>query len=215
METPYINSIKSTGKNWWAFLLLGIFQIVFGVWIFQTPIQSYLALAIFFSVSMLVSGIAEVFFAIANRKEYDGWGWHLAGGALDLILGGFLMMNPTISMSVLSLYVGFWLMFRGIMAIGVSLQLGSFKLKNWGWLLLGGLSIVFFSFMVLANPFLGGLSIVAFTSLAFITAGIYNVYFSFKVRKFRKVVNKRVDSLIKIKYESPSEMEEKVEDVSK
>ena len=48
-------------------------------------------LSVIFSISMLISGIIEIIFSISNRRGISSWGWYLAGGIIDLILGIYLV----------------------------------------------------------------------------------------------------------------------------
>ena len=90
METVF-NEIQHSVKNWWTSLLLGIVYIIVALWLMFSPVSSYIALSIIFSVSMLVSGILEIIFAISNKKGVPSWGWYVVGGIIDLILGIYLI----------------------------------------------------------------------------------------------------------------------------
>ena len=67
METVF-NEIKHSVKNWWTSLLLGIVYIIVALWLMFSPLSSYVALSIVFSISMLISGILEIIFSLSNRK---------------------------------------------------------------------------------------------------------------------------------------------------
>ena len=73
METVF-NEIQHSVKNWWTSLLLGIVYIIVALWLMFSPVSSYIALSIIFSVSMLFSGILEIIFAISNKKGVPSWG---------------------------------------------------------------------------------------------------------------------------------------------
>ena len=100
METVF-NEIKHSVKNWWTSLLLGIVYIIVALWLMFSPLSSYVALSIVFSISMLISGILEIIFSLSNRKEVPSWGWYLVGGIIDLILGIYLIAYPMVSMEVI------------------------------------------------------------------------------------------------------------------
>ena len=86
METVF-NEIQHSVKNWWTSLLLGIVYIIVALWLMISPVSTYVALSIIFSVSMLISGILEIIFALSNRKGVPSWGWYIVGGLIDLVLG--------------------------------------------------------------------------------------------------------------------------------
>ena len=120
METVF-NEIQHSVKNWWASLLLGIVYIIVALWLMFAPLSSYVALSIVFSISMLISGILEILFAVSNRKGVPSWGWYIVGGIIDVILGIYLIAYPMVSMEVIPFIIAFWLMFRGFSSTGYSL----------------------------------------------------------------------------------------------
>lgn len=190
METIIPSAIKSDIHNWWTTLVVGILFLCFGVWMLSTPVTSYVALAVIFSILMFVSGISETYFAVAYRKHYKRWGWYLTGGIIDLIIGALLIIYPLLSLAVLPFFVGFWLLFRGIIAIASAIELRDYANRSWGWLLLTGIITVFFSFFVFANPLFGSISVVLITSFAFIAMGIYNIVLAFRFRKIHRFEKK-------------------------
>nr|WP_321227933.1 DUF308 domain-containing protein [uncultured Psychroserpens sp.] len=189
MATTILSSAQSAVKNWWISLLIGVLYIIAGVWVFQTPLASYVSLSIVFSVFIFISGISQIVFSISNKSDIQGWGWYLAGGILDLIIGVLLISHPLMTMAILPFYVGFWLLFQGFMAIGLSFQFKSVDVPNWGWLLFLGLLTIVFSFLLLANPVFAGLSIVYMTAMAFITAGVFRIFLAFGLKKIKNDFN--------------------------
>lgn len=190
METTIPHTTKSGIHNWWMTLLLGIFFLLFGIWMLSTPVTSYIALASAFSILMFASGINEIYFAVAYRSQYTGWGWYLTGGILDLIIGLVLIIYPSLSLAVLPFFVGFWLMFRGIVAMASAIELRDYANGAWGWLMLLGIITVFFSFFILSNPLFASISVVIMTSFSFITMGIYNILLAFRFRKTHRFEKK-------------------------
>ncbi|WP_452229153.1 HdeD family acid-resistance protein [Lacinutrix sp. MEBiC02404] len=182
MATTILSSAQAAVKNWWISLLLGILYIIAGVWVFQTPLASYVSLSIVFSIFIFASGISQIVFSISNKNDIQGWGWYLAGGILDLIIGILLISHPLMTMAILPFYIGFWLLFQGFMAIGLSFQFKSAGIPSWGWLLFLGILTLLFSFLLLANPVFAGLSIVYMTGMAFVTAGLFRIALAFHLK---------------------------------
>ena len=81
-----IDQITSTIKNWWLYLIFGILLIAFSIWVFVTPLESYVGLAFAFSLLVFVNGASHIYFSVSNRKDLDGWGWYLASGIIELIV---------------------------------------------------------------------------------------------------------------------------------
>ncbi len=186
MYNETFKSIKDTIKHWYLPLILGIIFIATGIWAIITPTATYLSLALFFSVAFFVIGILEIIFSISYRKQLDGWGWSLASGILNTLVGLLLILYPQISIITLPLFVGFVVLYRSMLAIAWSIELKKYKVSNWGWLLFTGILGVIFSFILIWNPLFAGLTVAVFTGVALITVGIFHIYFSIGLKKLNK-----------------------------
>ena len=185
MYNEAIKSVKDTIKHWYLPLILGILFIIVGVWAIITPASTYLSLAILFSVTFFVAGILEIIYSISYRKQLDGWGWSLASGILNFIVGLLLIVYPQISIITLPLFVGFVVLYHSIMAIAWSIELKNYKVSDWGWLLFTGILGAIFSFILMWNPFFAGLTVAVFTGMALITIGIFHIHFSIELKKLK------------------------------
>jgi len=190
MRTEIMNATKNATKHWYLSLILGILFIGVGIWVFMTPISSYLTLSILFSVTIFVSGLSEIIYSISNRKEMDNWGWVLTGGIIDLLFGLWLMASPLLSIAILPFVVGFMLMVRSMMAIGFAFDLKDFANSGWGWLLALSILGLLFSFVLLWNPAFAGLTLVICTGCAFVTLGVYRIILSFKLKHLHHLSKK-------------------------
>ena len=130
MKTLF-DEMEHAVKNWWLSLILGILYIIVALCLLFAPGSSYIALSVIFSISMLISGIIEIIFSISNRRSISSWGWYLAGGIIDLILGIYLVAYPLLSMEVIPFIVAFWMMFRGFSATGYSMDLKRYGTREW------------------------------------------------------------------------------------
>ena len=63
----FIDKMDYAVKNWWLSLLVGLLYIIVAIYLMFAPLASYVALSILFSVSMFVSGLFEIAFALANN----------------------------------------------------------------------------------------------------------------------------------------------------
>lgn len=185
METAF-NEIKHTVKHWWTSLLLGIVYVIVALWLMSTPLNSYIALSIIFSIAMLVSGILEITFALGNRKRIPSWGWYIVGGFIDLVLGIYLIVNPAISMEVIPFIIAFWLMFRGFSSTGYAIDLKRYGTRDWGWYMALGVLAILCSLMILWQPAVGALYAVYMISFTFLIIGLFRIMLSFELKNLHK-----------------------------
>lgn len=180
-----LRRLAYASNHWWLSLLMGILFLITGTWVLLTPAQSYIALSMLFVITLIGSGIAEIFSGLYMRKESTGWGWIVAGGIVDLLIAFLLATDPALSLTILSFFIGFALLFRSTVAIGVSFDLRNNGIRQWKWMMLMGVIGLGFSFIVLKNPVIIGLTFVIWTGLAFIAIGLFRIMLSLRLRKFR------------------------------
>ncbi len=179
MET--IKNYKETYKYWWLILIVGIISILFGIWVLWNPIESYVSLTLYFCIMFILFGISEIINAYSGKKQRN-WGWGLALGIMDLLIGIVLLIDLAWAAIMLPYISAFILMFMGIDFIGRSTQMQSLGIRNWGWILTGGILTLLFSFLIIFHPLFGALNIVIWTGLAFILGGISATAFSFTIK---------------------------------
>lgn len=204
----FLKTIKKTVKHWYVPAIIGVLLIVFGIYIFTTPLETYATLTMLFSLSFLFSGIAETLFSVQNRKIIEGWGWYLTGGIFNSVIGLMLLSRPEISAFTLPLVVGFTLMFRSIQGLGFSFELKNYGSLKWGNLAIASILGLVFSIILLFNPIFTGISLVVMTALAFIFSGITGIVLGFQLKKLkalpskiRKELNEKIEVLKKEYYE--------------
>ncbi|MFI5139031.1 MAG: HdeD family acid-resistance protein [Sphingobacteriales bacterium] len=184
METTSFKAVHNIVDHWWLILLSGLLLIGMGVWVILLPVPSYIALSFTFSFIVLAAGLFEIVFSIVNYRVLNSWGWTLTGGIIDLIIGLFLLLNPGVTMVVLPLIFGFWILFRGIIAVGNAINIRRYGFSDWGWLLITGLIIIILASLIFVDPGFGAATMVVLIEIAFIFAGIFRIVFSLMLRKF-------------------------------
>ena len=184
MGTIY-DQIGGSIKNWWISLLVGLIFIGVGLWMVFRPSEGYIAFSIIFSITILVSGIAEIFFAAANR-HVSSWGWYLVSGIIDIIIGIVLISRPMLTEEVIPFIVAFWLMFRGFSAIGYAVDLRRYGTQEWGWYIAFGILSIICSLFILWQPLVGAFYVVYMIAFTFLIIGSFRVMLSFELRTLHK-----------------------------
>ena len=190
MVNNTLNSVQRTVKNWWISLVVGILSIVLGILFLLKPLDAWITLIILFIVSFFIIGISQLVFSISNRKILRGWGWTLAGGILSILVGCLLLNIPTVTPTIMIYFVGFWIMFQSIWAIGVSVELQRWGVKGWGWLLALAILGLLFSFMfIFTSPFTATGFIVIMAAASFIAYGVFSIYLSVQLKSIKNQID--------------------------
>ncbi len=184
--TNIIETVSNTIKNWWIPALVGAIFVLVGVTTFAQPNDSFQGLSLVFSISFIVVGVLEIFFAFSNRESMEGWGWMLALGILTLLVGIMLTRNQEVSQTVLPIYVSFLILFRSIIGISTALDLKSVGEIEWGTVMLVSVLAMILSFIMLFNPELAAVSIVFWTGAIFLLIGIVSIVLGLRLRRIKR-----------------------------
>mgnify|MGYP001033203415 CR=1 FL=1 len=167
-------------RTWWVFLVGGIASVTFGVLAFSQPMTAWLVVAVFFAAAILVDGAFNVFGSIRHRDK-DGWWIMLLMGVLGVIVGGYALLNPLVSMTAFIYLVAFQAIMLGVFLVMLGYKVRAATEREWILYLTGGLSILF-GILVIVNPAVGGLSVILMIATWAIIMGVLKIIFAFKVK---------------------------------
>ena len=177
-----ISEAKRVIKHWWLSLVVGVLAIVVGVWSLCTPVDTFLALTLLFVVAFLVEGVLEVVFSVVNRRTVHGWGWGLVMGVVDVVFAVFLMRNLELTPVVFGYVIAFWLLFRAVWGITVSIDLNDYNVRGWGWLLALSIIGVVLAALMLFFPLMAAPFVVYLVGFALILYGVFRIYLGFRLK---------------------------------
>jgi uncharacterized membrane protein HdeD (DUF308 family) len=108
---------------WWS-LLSAVLAVVVGFWLLARPISGAVSLTIVLVAFFIIEGIASIMFALDHKRELSGqWGWMLASGIIDLVLGAMIFAGlPSTAAWAIGLLVGINMVFGGSALIAMSLH---------------------------------------------------------------------------------------------
>ena len=175
MKRHFENLTAKAGRvirRWWLLMLAGILCIAAGIAVFVFPMESYMTLSIIFGVLMLITGAAQLIIASTSGNYLAMKGYVIVGGVLDLLLGIFLCVYPAVTVVLLPIMLGIWMMYHSFMIIAFGGDLDTFRINGSGWVMMGGILLLVLSFLVLVNPFSVGIAtVIVLTGVALIVFG--------------------------------------------
>jgi uncharacterized membrane protein HdeD (DUF308 family) len=141
MAQPLIQS--TLNRAWWGIVLRGILAIALGVFIIARPLESVAAFALVIAVWALIDGITNIVHAFDLRGQVSQWWLMLVGGIISVVFGILALYDyPVLSLAFAVIWVSWWLLLSGFVAIYIAVLQRSAHLP-WGWTMaLGVLSVV-------------------------------------------------------------------------
>ena len=151
-------------KHRWLLLIAGLLCILAGIIVFVFPVQSYVALSIMFGVLILLVGAAQLIVAYSSGNYLAMKGYWIVGGVMALILGILLCIYPNVTLILLPVMLGIWMMYHSFMILAFGGDMENFNIRGSGMTIFGGGLLLILSVMVLLNPFGAGVATVLFVA---------------------------------------------------
>lgn len=186
------NKISALGfsRYWWVPLISGLIFMGLGIWTLCCPVESLEVLAYVFAICFTLAGLFYIGFACAVSKWSSDWGWTLAIGILEVILGIWLLFLPAEQLTIAFMFLaGFWLLFAAINAVCESFAVSSGSV---GWTIVSVLFLlltIVFVVIFLSNPVVGGVAVWLWLGLSLISFGVYRIVVAGKLKTLGRVTD--------------------------
>jgi uncharacterized membrane protein HdeD (DUF308 family) len=115
-----ISGGRNGGSRAWA-VVLGILLVIGGIVVIVWPGVTFLVVAIVWGITMLVGGIVRA--VAAATLHGHGWGWLVALGIVEALLGIVMLAWPDVTAYVILLLIGIYSMVAGILQIILAFEL--------------------------------------------------------------------------------------------
>jgi uncharacterized membrane protein HdeD (DUF308 family) len=110
-------------RHAWATGLSGVAGIVIAIATLVWPGITALTLLYLVAFWAILTGVLQIVAAIELRRVIEGEFWMILGGALSIVFGSLLMVNPGTGLLSLVWLVGFYAIMFGCSSLGVAYRL--------------------------------------------------------------------------------------------
>jgi uncharacterized membrane protein HdeD (DUF308 family) len=112
-----------TGQGRVLAVILGVLALIAGTALLLRPLRNIPALLIVLSVFWVVGGLIESIESIVDRVP--GWGWELVSGLVSIGAGIAVIVWPGITLFVIAIVAGVWMIVIGFMRLIAAFTDGS------------------------------------------------------------------------------------------
>lgn len=181
METDFNETLKRIGGAWGWLLAFGLVAIAAGLSMFFFTGQALYVIAIAFGVYLIVAGVYHFVNAFTVPGE-NGWLRALFAllSAGAVVAGVFLVAHPVLSLLTLTLTIGFFWIFSGMLELMAGIV--SDGLPHRGWLIFGGILGIVAGLVLVFYPGISTLALALLLGVWLVVYGLVMVFSSFSVR---------------------------------
>jgi uncharacterized membrane protein HdeD (DUF308 family) len=176
--------LEILSRYWWAFVVRGIFAILFGILAYAWPGITLATLVIFFGAYVLIDGILLVIKTIGKWAERDDRWLLLLWGLLGIGIGVITLVAPGITAVALIFYIAAWSLATGVLEIAAAIRLRK-EIQGEGWMFLSGIASIVFAVLVMFFPGAGALALLWLIAAYAIIFGVMLVILGIKLRGHR------------------------------
>jgi uncharacterized membrane protein HdeD (DUF308 family) len=178
-------------KHWWLTMVAGILAVAAGIAVFVFPLESYVTLSVLAGILMLIAGAAQLIVALTSGNYLTMRGYMIVGGLIDFLLGIFLCAYPGVTVALLPVMLGIWMMYQSFMMIAFGGDLDTFRISGSASVTIGGIVLLLLSILVLANPFSAGITtVIVISGLGLILLGILLCWLALKLKNIHLAFEK-------------------------
>jgi uncharacterized membrane protein HdeD (DUF308 family) len=110
--------------------LSGGLAVIVGLLVLRDPLQTVVVLGLILGVWWVVAGVIDILGALLSPGA-SGRGWDILTGVVSILAGGFLLVYTDISLHVLVVFAGIWLILAGLLATIAAFRLRSARTSAW------------------------------------------------------------------------------------
>lgn len=171
-------------KNWWVFLLRGLFAVVFGILALIWPEITLITLMFLFGVFVLLEGLLNLLIGIASSETNRRWWMTLVEGVLGIVIAILTFVYPNLTAVVLLYFIAAWGLITGVLEFLAAIRLRRLIENEW-LMIINGLVSIIFALLLFIFPDESAISLVWLIGLFEILAGFLLIILSFRLRKYR------------------------------
>ena len=134
----------------------------------------------FFAASMLVDGVFNAAAGIRHRNK-DGWWLMLGLGIAGIVVGGYALMNPALTMAAFVFAAAFMAIVAGASLIALGYRIRKESEREWLLYTTGGLSLLFGA-LVFFDPREYGPSLMVLIAIWALGIGAMRIWIAFRMR---------------------------------
>lgn len=179
-EEGYFVITKNEDGFGWGSLLMSILFFIASWIAFRSPTETLMTLGLVYGVIAIVQGFIGLLLYVELGWIFERKPWPiLIIGILELVLGLYLIMNPTISLTFLPILFAVWFIADSVRNILLAFRLRPISNK-WFWthLILGVLGMIL-GFFLASNLYVAMISIATLIAFYFFIAAVIRLIDAF------------------------------------
>lgn len=182
-----------------SYIAASVLYMVIGIILLLFPEMSLKIVCAIFGTVILAIGLIKILTYFKNRDVGFIGQLGLVIGIIISVMGGFLLLQPDVILSILPVIIGIYIIFDSLQNFKQALELYKAGYDKWWSMLLLAAVLVILGVVIVINPFKTVALSVRFIGAIFVFNGIANIasiiFTSKQVKKINAVIDVEPDEL--------------------
>lgn len=178
---------------WWLPMIKGALAVVAGIVALVWPSPTQVVLIAVLAVYVIVDSIVTLLNARAVRGLPGGRAL-TAWGVIGLVVGIIMLARPGMTLTVVIVLVGVWVVLTGFALIAAAVPAFAFSRKAGLWLVVAGLPCVILGIAALVHPSFGVVALSLVIGLGALVYGGVHIGLAVVLRRLTHAVSRTVGS---------------------
>lgn len=171
-------------KKWkWAYLLLTLAVMAFGICLMIWPDISAEILCYALGVILLVVGIMRIVCYFQRGISVLWHRYELPLGLLDALVGIYFFSHPANVLLILPIVVGIIIIVDSVFHLQTALELRGIGAKRWWLILTFAIVSILVAIGLIRNPFEGSMTLMVYLGICLVIDSIQSLYYIHQVAK--------------------------------
>lgn len=166
----------------WLLLLKGIILLALSFLIFKHTRESIMTISVFMGSGLIIMGITLLIISVELKRKMERWNIRLAEGLVDIVFGFFLLAHPEVTTDTIPVFIGFWIIFYGILMLSGALDLPEKHTIRRKSVIITAIITIVLGFLVSFNPSISVLTMGILIGGPIFIIGLANIFFAFNVK---------------------------------
>jgi len=174
-------------------LLKGIILLVLSFLIFKHTKESIMTISVFMGSGLIIMGVTLLIISVELKKKMERWNIRLAEGLVDIVFGFFLLVHPEMTIDTIPVFIGFWIIFYGILMLSGALDLPESHTIRRKSVITTAITTIVLGFLVSFNPTIRVITMGVLIGGPIFIIGLANIFFAFNVKKRSETEEKQTE----------------------
>jgi len=184
---------------WKSSVLSGLLTVALGALVLLWPGKTLLVAAFLFGAYLLISGLAQVFFAFGLHTSAGSRFLLFVSGALSVVLAVLAFRHfgsdPSTALLLLAIWIGVGFIFRGVAAVATAISELS-GTPGRGWSIFFGAVTILAGVVVLSYPFDSLVTLTLVVGVWLIIIGVTEIIAGLQIRHTGREVTNTVNQVL-------------------